>query len=143
MLILSLDSEMFLNLSSRSVLMMHPPPFHDSQVNFMVATFISKIDIMSILKLKILMCLQLEGLRKTRVRGKLMLSSEGVNYLQGGARGHIKKGRGVITLNLLEFCVSEKLFETFPITSHFIYLDIRHFIYLDIRPLQRIVLYCK
>lgn len=74
---------MFLNLSSRSVLIMYPPPFHfhGPMVNFTVATFISEIDLMSILKLKTLTCLRLESPRKTRAEGKLTLSLEGVNYL--------------------------------------------------------------
>lgn len=83
MVILSLDSEMFLNLSSRSVLITCPPPFHfhDPKVNFTVTTLISRIDLMSILKLKTLTCLRLESPRKTRVEGKLTFSLEGVNYL--------------------------------------------------------------
>lgn len=83
MVILSLDSEMFLNLSSRSVLIMCPPPFHfhDPKVNFTVATFISTIGLRSILKRKDPYLFAVGELRKTRVEGKLTFSLEGVNYL--------------------------------------------------------------
>lgn len=36
---------------------------------------------MSVVKLKILMCLQLESLREIRVKGELMLSLEGEDFL--------------------------------------------------------------
>lgn len=72
MVTLSLDSEMFLNLSSRSVLITCPPlPLHHPKVNFTVATSISEIDLMSDLRLKTLPGLGLEGLRKSRAEGEL------------------------------------------------------------------------